>query len=72
VPSDLAAVLLECMAKDPKERFQSIAELEAALAACACADDWSATAAADWWTAPVLAGDSGERTDTNRTTHWQK
>jgi serine/threonine-protein kinase len=71
VPADLAAVLLKCMAKDPKERYQSIGELEAALAACSCAAAWSATAAADWWAAPAPASDGGERTDTNRTTHWQ-
>jgi serine/threonine-protein kinase len=50
VPTDLAAVVAKCLAKDPKDRFQSAAELEAALVACACADDWNATTAAHWWT----------------------
>jgi tRNA A-37 threonylcarbamoyl transferase component Bud32 len=50
VLTDLAAVVAKCLAKDPKERFQTAVELEAALAACACAADWSACAAAQWWT----------------------
>ncbi len=49
VPTDLDAVVAKCLAKDPKERFQSVAELEAALGACACAADWTAARAAGWW-----------------------
>ena len=49
VPADLAAVVARCLVKDPKERYQSAAELEAALAACVCSTDWNATAAAKWW-----------------------
>jgi serine/threonine-protein kinase len=49
VPADLAAVVAKCLVKDPKERFQSATELEAALTACACAADWSALVAAKWW-----------------------
>jgi serine/threonine-protein kinase len=49
VPADFAAVVAKCLAKEPKERFQTAAELEAALAACACSRDWNACAAAAWW-----------------------
>jgi eukaryotic-like serine/threonine-protein kinase len=35
--------------KEPKSRFQSAAELEAALAACSCSMDWNACVAAAWW-----------------------
>ncbi len=49
VPADLAAVVLRCLAKEPAERFASVQELDAALAACACATDWREPDAANWW-----------------------
>lgn len=49
VPADLAAVVARCLAKDPSNRFQTAADLGRALAACACAADWSADHAAEWW-----------------------
>jgi serine/threonine-protein kinase len=49
VPADLAAVVARCLAKEPGGRFQTAAELDAALAACSCSMDWSAAAAATWW-----------------------
>lgn len=51
VPADLAGVVARCLAKDPAERLQTAAELDAALAACGCAGDWSAAEAARWWAA---------------------
>lgn len=68
VPADLAAVLARCLAKDPGARYQSACELDAALAACACAAEWSATTAAEWWGAPPGPNDGGETTNTDRTT----
>jgi serine/threonine-protein kinase len=49
VPADLSAVVVRCMAKKPDERFATVAELEAALAACGCACEWDAGQAAKWW-----------------------
>ena len=50
VPLDLSAVVMRCLAKKPEERFATVAELDAALAACGCAGDWGKGQAADWWT----------------------
>jgi eukaryotic-like serine/threonine-protein kinase len=49
VPADLAAVIARCLAKAPDDRYQSAADLERELGACACAADWSADRAALWW-----------------------
>jgi len=49
IPADLAAVVAKCLAKAPGDRFQSVAALEAALAACECGPKWDCTRAATWW-----------------------
>ena len=51
VPLDLEEVILRCLAKDAEDRFQDAASLEQALAGCACASQWSAAQAAEWWSA---------------------
>lgn len=54
VPADLAAVVTRCLAKNPTDRYQTMLELDAALAACACAADWGVREAAEWWAAPAF------------------
>jgi serine/threonine-protein kinase len=49
VQADLAAVVAQCLAKDPNDRFQSAADLDRVLGKCACAAGWSAERAAEWW-----------------------
>jgi serine/threonine-protein kinase len=49
VPVDLERVVLRCMEKSPADRYQSAAELEHALSACACANAWTTQRAAAWW-----------------------
>jgi eukaryotic-like serine/threonine-protein kinase len=66
VPADLAAVVARCLAKSPLDRFQTVAELDAALAACGCAADWSATAAAHWWAAPTASPTTSTDPDATR------
>ena len=49
IPADLAAVILACLAKDPRERPQTATELDARLAACS-GDVWVEEQAREWWT----------------------
>ena len=49
VAADLDAVIMRCLAKRPAQRFPDAAALDAALAACADAGRWDATAADAWW-----------------------
>jgi serine/threonine-protein kinase len=52
VPADLEAVVLRCLAKRPDERYRDADALAKALAACACAGEWTEEAATAWWQAP--------------------
>jgi serine/threonine-protein kinase len=49
LPHDLEEVILNCLRKDPGERYPDIASLDAALARCECADQWDAEQAEAWW-----------------------
>ncbi|MBL8798148.1 MAG: serine/threonine protein kinase [Planctomycetia bacterium] len=49
LPADLEAVILRCLAKAPADRYPDAAALEAALAACSCAGQWSSQQAGQWW-----------------------
>ncbi len=47
--SDLAEVVLRCLAKRPADRYPDTPSLAAALADCADASGWSSEHAAAWW-----------------------
>jgi eukaryotic-like serine/threonine-protein kinase len=49
IPSDLEAVVLSCLAKDPARRPQSALELLRRLEACRLSDAWSNDDARAWW-----------------------
>jgi serine/threonine-protein kinase len=49
VPADLCGVVMRCLAKEPRERYADVKELEAALAGCECAGEWDEDRAAAWW-----------------------
>jgi serine/threonine-protein kinase len=56
VAEDLDAVILACLAKDPGDRPQAAADLDARLAACVV-DEWTRDQAEEWWKlhgAPVV------------------
>lgn len=42
VPADLASVIARCLAKDPADRFQSMADLDWDLGQCPCGIEWEA------------------------------
>jgi serine/threonine protein kinase len=49
VPRDLEAVVLRCLGKAPKDRFEDVDALERALADCVNSRDWTPLAAEAWW-----------------------
>ncbi len=48
IPEDLEKIILRCLAKRPGDRFSEATDVEAALAACRSADDWTQAHAATW------------------------
>jgi serine/threonine-protein kinase len=56
VPADLSAVIARCLAKDPADRFPTVAAVDRALGECRCGADWSAERAAEWWRAETGIG----------------
>jgi len=49
VPRDLEAVVLRCLAKAPRDRYEDVDALDRALAGCVTSHDWTALAAEAWW-----------------------
>ena len=55
VSSDLEAVVLKLLAKNPEDRFHNAQELDDALRACEEADRWTRKNAALWWDTHMVA-----------------
>ena len=49
LPSDLAAIVMKCLEKDPDDRFDSVDELHDALEMTAANNGWNRRMARDWW-----------------------
>ena len=70
VPSDLSAVIMKCLKKNPDDRFQSPRDLQEALDLCDAAQDWTWRHAENWWLdhpddTHHLLGEHGSSSDTN-------
>jgi len=59
VPADLEAAVLRCLAKEPAARFPDAASLDAGLAACRTAGEWTEMEASLEWSARPVA-DTGD------------
>jgi serine/threonine-protein kinase len=55
IDADLEAVVMRCLEKEPSARWPGVAELERALAACACAPFWTKEDSRAWWDAVTTA-----------------
>jgi tRNA A-37 threonylcarbamoyl transferase component Bud32 len=55
LPEDLENVIMRCLEKRPEDRYQSVAELDAALAALGDAGGWDHARAREWWQVHGLA-----------------
>jgi eukaryotic-like serine/threonine-protein kinase len=49
IPDDLERVVLQCLSKEPVDRFADAQTLERALGDCICNEDWDQDLAAQWW-----------------------
>jgi serine/threonine-protein kinase len=52
--SDLEALILRCLAKNPSHRFPDVESVEEVLAGCRCAADWNQRVAGEWWNKHAL------------------
>jgi serine/threonine-protein kinase len=51
LPADLDAIILRCLAKDPKDRYPNAESFEEELGRCSCASSWDKASAKEWWRA---------------------
>lgn len=49
IPPDVEGIILRCLDKQPDQRYQDARSLEAALATCSVAGQWTGREAEAWW-----------------------
>jgi serine/threonine-protein kinase len=49
ISTDIEAIVLRCLEKDPAQRFQSAEAVVDSLCRCADSVSWTGEQAADWW-----------------------
>jgi serine/threonine-protein kinase len=49
LPEDVEQIVMRCLEKDPGNRYQSVDDLETALAECQLAQTWTQSRARLWW-----------------------
>ena len=49
LPANLEAIVLQCLEKDPAQRFADAQSLDGALANCAADSQWTEGDARQWW-----------------------
>lgn len=49
IPADLENIVLKCLEKDPINRFQTARSAGISIRECACAKEWNADKASQWW-----------------------
>ncbi len=63
VRPDLDAVVLRCLAKDPRDRFQTVDALREALSVCRDYGAWTEDDAREWWSAQETLDAMAEEAD---------
>lgn len=63
IPTDVEAVILKCLEKNPAERFQTAEELEHALSKCRSANQWMQRDAKSWWRDAVDVTTATQKTE---------
>jgi serine/threonine-protein kinase len=62
LPKDLEQIVIRCLEKKPRDRFQTAEDLGQALADCACAAQWTQQQAVEWWQQHEEANDQSDAT----------
>jgi serine/threonine-protein kinase len=54
IPQSIERIIMACLQKDPADRPQTAAELDAMLAGCSLDAEWSSERAKEWWDLHIL------------------